>query len=272
MMHIFEKRVVKRAKPTTTEPSAEFQSYKFKLETVRKNFAVADKRTDEAKAKWLKHVMDQRKFSDALAESNPHCELYDKQVLVLLVVYFAAWIVSVGAKESEKPLQERFSRTLLRHFRRGAARPAGRCSDLAFQLPIPSWNRQLKRKITGDARRCRPVLIVENEKVRSSRGRPRAHRQGSRPARLCNTDTASSKPLKLLALEVSSKRCRRGSTSPRTRSGRRRKSPPIPGSRRGSLGGLDRHDEAVPHSPRVFVARTDSRSSPAAPPPPTSSG
>lgn len=68
MMHTLKKKVVKRAKPSTAEPSAEFQSYKLKLETVKKNLAVADKRMDEAKAHWLKHVMDQREFSGGFVE------------------------------------------------------------------------------------------------------------------------------------------------------------------------------------------------------------
>lgn len=68
MMHKLKKKVVKVSKPTTAAPSAEFQDYKLKLETVKKNLTTADKRMDEAKSHWLKHVMDQRAFSSGFAE------------------------------------------------------------------------------------------------------------------------------------------------------------------------------------------------------------
>lgn len=67
-MHSLKKMVVKHAKPTGAEPSAEFQSYKLRLEAVSKNLTMADKRMDEAKAHWLKHVMDQRAFSGGYVE------------------------------------------------------------------------------------------------------------------------------------------------------------------------------------------------------------
>lgn len=68
MMHALKKKVVKHTKSSTAEPSAEFQDYKLKLQTVKKNLTVADKRMDEAKSHWLKHVMDQRAFSSGFAE------------------------------------------------------------------------------------------------------------------------------------------------------------------------------------------------------------
>jgi DNA repair exonuclease SbcCD ATPase subunit len=68
MIHALKKKVVKHSKATNAEPSAEFQDYKLKLETVSKNLSVADKRLDEAKKHWLKHVMDQRSFSAGYVE------------------------------------------------------------------------------------------------------------------------------------------------------------------------------------------------------------
>lgn len=68
MLHSLKKKVAKHGKPATAEPSAEFQDYQLKLQTVKKNLTVADKRMDEAKAHWLKHIMDQRAFSSDFAE------------------------------------------------------------------------------------------------------------------------------------------------------------------------------------------------------------
>lgn len=74
MMHSLKKKVGMHSKGVAAEPSAEFQDYKLRLETVKKNLGVADKRMDEAKAHWLKHVMDQRAFSagfvDGIADTN----------------------------------------------------------------------------------------------------------------------------------------------------------------------------------------------------------
>jgi DNA repair exonuclease SbcCD ATPase subunit len=70
MMHALKKKVGKHANKASgvAEPGAEFLDYKLKLETVKKNLSVADKRMDEAKRHWLKHVMDQRSFSAGYVE------------------------------------------------------------------------------------------------------------------------------------------------------------------------------------------------------------
>lgn len=68
MLHGLKKRVTKVTNATAATPSAQFQDYQLRLEAVKRNLQVADKRLDDCSKHWLKHLFDQRSFSAGFVE------------------------------------------------------------------------------------------------------------------------------------------------------------------------------------------------------------